>query len=142
MGITNYLMSAVLLTTLIGIHSCTSAGNEKKKLLTKKWVYQEFKTSYDSATGEQLGNPIMEFQSDGTYKIVMGAVSLALGLESDQGAWDIKGNNLMLKSDVRGEHKFELQELSAEKAVLHSKLDSVDIEVFITLVPANGITPN
>ncbi|GIV33147.1 MAG: hypothetical protein KatS3mg031_0682 [Chitinophagales bacterium] len=125
----------VAVMLLWGTLACTHAGNEKRNLLARQWVYQEFKTNYDRATGEQLGSPIMEFNKDGSYRIIMGPVSLALGLQSDEGTWYLKRNSLVLKSNLRGEHQFDLQKLSADTLMLHSKLDSVDLEVTITLVP-------
>lgn len=107
--------------------SCKNETDAQKQLLAKKWKYEEFRMNNETMSGEQMGNPTMEFTADGKYKAEFGS-------RVEEGDWRIEKNELVTKA--KGDHKenrLEIKELTEQKAVFFNEIDSN--KATVTLVP-------
>lgn len=105
-----------------------SKDAEQSKLLAKKWTYQEFRMNDEVMSGDQMGSPTMEFLENGTYKAEFANLS-------EEGEWRIEKGKLVTKpKGGTKENLLQINELTAEKAVLFSEVDTN--KATITLVPS------
>lgn len=121
----NYFLLAIGFTLLV-IMGCKHE-DARTKMLVKKWAYQEFKMNDEAMSGEDLGNPTMEFMADGKYKVEFGPMS-------EEGDWQLKGDELKTKSKTQ-EQTNTLKILSLEENKLVFSGDAEGNTVTITLVP-------
>ncbi len=113
------------------IVSCSTPSDEKEKLLVRKWAYKEFKMNNESMTGEQMGNPVMEFLADGKYKVEIGGIL-------EEGVWKIEKEELVTttkpkEGETEKTNRLKIHELTNEKLVLFS--DAGGNKAYVTLIP-------
>lgn len=121
----------LVLVFVITLFACNQ-GDERTKFLVKKWTYQEFKMNEQSMSGEQLGNPTMEFFEDGTYKVDFGAMS-------EEGTWKIEGDNLITESKNHpNPNTLKIIELTENKLKFDGSVE--DNSVTLTLVSSKEQT--
>lgn len=107
-----------LLPALCFLFSCKDESEAKKQLLAKKWTYQEFRMNDETMTGAQMGNPSMEFLTDGTYKAQFGP-------RTEEGVWRIEKDELVTKAKGDNkENRLKIKELTEQKAVFYNEVDS------------------
>ena len=126
------LSGILMLALALFVFSCNNqpSATDNSTLIAKKWSYHEFKMNEEIMSGEQMGNPTMEFFTDGTYKVEFGPMS-------DEGTWKITGDELETTSGSTQEpSKMKIESLTAEKCVLQSEIQGNT--AFITLIPVSA----
>jgi len=109
--------------------SCKNDADVKKQLLTRKWNYKEFSMNGEVMSGEQLGNPWMEFKDDGTYQAQFGP-------RLEEGEWRIDKDELLTKSkNDNKENRLKIKELTENSAVFYNETDNT--KATVSLVPAS-----
>lgn len=108
--------------------SCNGSKDaEQSKLLARKWTYKEFRMNDEVMSGDQMGNPTMEFLENGTYKA-------EFGMKQEEGEWRVEKGQLVSKPKGGDkENRLQIKELTAEQVVLYNEVDSN--KATVTLVP-------
>ena len=103
--------------------------DEQTQMLSKKWRYAEMELAGEKLSGEQIGNPTMDFKADGTFEMVFGNLE-------ESGVWSVENDTLKTETKKGGSgtnQELYIEELSDHKLVVTSMESGMQVK--LVMVP-------
>jgi len=121
--------AVVLVVMLAGMVACEGGGGREAQL-AKKWKYDSMEMSGQTLSGDQIGNPTMEFKTDGT-------VHMKFGDLDESGTWKLEGDTIITtigEGESFQDQEVTIVELTDEKLIISG--EQAGQAVTVTLVPS------